>query len=113
MDTVGLKIKSYTSVAPLISIVRKYNGLPIGEIKNAIEQGGTVFEQDYDSLSGVRKVRKCYDELTKAGAVCEIFDEDEDIISREILSNLIGSHRITEQEVQAQMLAEAEDDDEI
>jgi len=111
MDTVGLKITSYTSIAPLVSIIRKYNGSPIGEIKAAIEQGGIIYEQDYDSLSGVRKVRKCYDELTKAGAVCEIFDEDEDIISREILSNLIASHRITEQEVQAQMLAEAEDDD--
>ena len=110
MDTIGIKIKSYDSIAKIISIMRKYNKASISEIKNAIEQNKPVFEQDCLSHSGARKVRKCYDELTKAGAICEIFDEDEDIISREILSNLIDSNDITEKEVLSQMDDEAEYD---
>ena len=111
MDTSGIKVKSYNSIAQVISILRKYNPVSMAEIKSNIERDKVVFEQDYISHSGVRKVRKCYDELTKAGAVCEIIDEDEEIISREILSNLIESHYITEKEVYSQIEEEAEDED--
>lgn len=110
MDTIGIKVKSYNSIAQVISILRKYTPVSMTEIKDNIEKGNMVFEQDYINHSGIRKVRKCYDELTKAGVLCEIIDEDEEIISREILSNLIESHQITEKEVYSQMKEEAEDD---
>ncbi len=56
----------------------------------------------YISHSGVRSIRKCYDELTKIGAEVEIY-EHEELSSREFLSNLIGSHRQTEREVGEQI----------
>ncbi|MCR4717006.1 MAG: hypothetical protein K5656_07470 [Lachnospiraceae bacterium] len=102
MDTIGLKVISYDSIAKGISILRKYNHKSMAEIKSDIEQGKTVFEQDYFNHSGVRKVRKCYDELTAVGITCEIYDEDEEVISRELISNLIDSQRNIEKEVLAQ-----------
>ncbi len=114
MDTIGLKVISYNSITKVISILRKYTNASMSDIKSAIEQGNLAYEQSYFNHSGVRKVRKCYDELAKAGITCEIYDELDEVISREILSNLINSQRYTEMEVRAQVDAEvgdAEDDD--
>ena len=75
-------------------------------IKSAIEQCNPVLEYSYLSHSGTKKIAKCYDELQKAGMTCEIYDEFEELISRDILSNLIHSQKQTEHEVQAQIDAE-------
>jgi len=99
---IGLKIKSAGSIAKCIAIIRKYNPISMAEIKNAIEKNDYVLTCSYISHPGVRKIRKCYDELTKIGAEVEIY-EHEDLTSREFISNLIGSHRQTEREVAEQI----------
>ena len=102
---IGLKIKSTSSVAKSISIIRKYNPVSMGEIKQAIESDNYVLTCSYISHPGVRQIRKCYDELVKAGIDVEIYEHDR-LTTRELISNLITSHRQTDLEVQAQVDAE-------
>ena len=82
--------------------------------QSAIESEKYVLEHSVLSTPGIRAARKCYDELIKAGNKVEIYERDR-LISREILSNLINSHRQTEREVRAQVdaevIAEGENDD--
>ncbi len=101
----GLKIKSTSSMAKCISIVRKYNPVSMADIKSAIESSRYIFTTTVISHSGVRKLSKCYDELVKSGADVEIFERDKPI-TRELISNLISSHRHTDCEVRAQVDAE-------
>ena len=82
MDTIALKVKTYSSIAKVISIIRKYSSLSI---------------------------RRCYDELLKAGIECDIYDEDEEVISRQIVSNWIETLRGVEKDTMAQMAAEGDD----
>ncbi len=104
-DRIGLVIKSADSVAKCISIIRKYNPISMSEIKTAIERKAFVFDSDYTNDSGVRKVRRCYDELVKAGAIVEIY-EDGDLTTREFISNLLNSYREIDKEIQNQIDAE-------
>lgn len=101
----GLKIKSTSSMAKCISIVRKYNPISMADIKCAIESGNYILTTPVISHSGVRTLRKCYDELVKSGADVEIYERDKPI-TRELVSNLISSHRQTDREVRAQVDAE-------
>ncbi len=109
MDTMALKVKAYPSIAKVISIIRKYSSSSMGEIKSAVEHDQLIFEVDYLSISGIRKLRRCYDELLKAGIECDIYDEDEEVISREIISNWIEALRDTEKDTMAQMASEGDD----
>ena len=108
----ALKVKKYSSIAKVISILRKYSAISMGEIKSAVEQNQFILEVDYLSISGIRKLRRCYDELLKAGIECDIYDEDEEVISRQIMNNWIETLRGTEKDTMAQMAAEAENDEE-
>lgn len=102
---VGIKIKATPSIATSISIIRKYNPVSMGEIKAAIEANEYVLTCLYTSHPGIRKIRKCFDELVKAGNDVEIYEHDR-LTSRELLTNLIVSHRQTEREVRDQVDAE-------
>ena len=102
---IGLVIKSAGSIAKCISIVRKYNPVSMSDIKTAIESKAFVFDCDYTSESGIRKIRRCYDELIKAGAAVEIY-EDGDLTTREFISNLVNTYREIDREIQDQIDAE-------
>ena len=103
---IGLKIKSTPSMAKCIAIMRKYNPASMADIQNAIEHNDYVLTCSYISHPGVRMIRRCFDELTKAGIEAELYARDK-LSSRELISNLITSHRQTEREVQAQVNTEA------
>ena len=80
---------------------------PREKVKKAIESSEYVLTCPYISHPGVRMIRKCYDELSKAGIEVDIY-EHERLTDRELLSNLIASHRQTEREVRAQVDAEVD-----
>ena len=42
-DKIGLVVKSVSSMAKCISIIRKYNPISMAEIRNAIDNGQFVF----------------------------------------------------------------------
>ena len=111
LNKIGLVITSTESIAKCVSIIRKYNSLSISEIKSAIENRNYVYDCSATNTSGIRKVRKCYDELIKAGISVEIYDELGDLTTRELISNLIGSYREIEKETQADIDAEVSEDD--
>ncbi len=101
----GLKIKSTPSMAKCISIVRKYNPVSMADIKSFIESGDYILTTTVINDSGVKVLRKCYDELVKNGSEVEIFERDKPI-TRELLSNLISFNRHIDREIQAQVDAE-------
>ena len=107
---IGLKIKSTPSMAKCIQILRKYNAVSMAEIKSAIDNNKYVLTCKYTSDSGVRKIRKCYDQLTKAGIIVEIYEHDR-ITTRELISNLIETYHEIEVETQALIDAEIGDDE--
>ena len=96
---VCLKIKEYSSIAKCVSILRKYNPVPMSEIRNAIESNAYVLSYKYTSDSGLRKIRKCYDELLKNGIVAEIYEHDS-LTTREFISNLLNTYNEIDQETQ-------------
>ncbi len=110
-----LKIKEYPSIAKCISILRKYNPSPMSEINVAIESNAYVLSYRYTSDSGIRKIRKCFDELSKNGIVAEIYEHDS-LTTREFISNLLNTYHEIEQETQemidAEVAAEGECEDE-
>jgi hypothetical protein len=110
-DTIALIVKNPGNMAKCISILRKYNNASIAEIKTAINSGHYVFGCEYTSTPGIRKVRRCYDELVKSGATVEIY-EDGELTSRNYISNLTESYQEIEQETQDMIDAEVEADSE-
>lgn len=105
VGTVGIKILSSESIAKSISIIRKYNPLSMGEIKSTIEKNEYVLISTIIDHSGVKKVAKCYDELLKNGIETQLFERDKPI-DRDLITNLMNSHRQTDMEVQAQVDSE-------
>ena len=104
-NRIGLVVQSAGSIAKCISIIRKYNPISMAEIKTAIENKTFVFDCEYTDEAGVRKVRRCYDELVKAGATVEIYADGE-LNTREFISNLLNSYRTIDRQIQNQIDAE-------
>ena len=100
-----IKIKEYTSMAKCISILRKYNPATMSELKAAIESNKYVLSCRYTNDSGIRKIRKCYDELSKNGIIAEIYEHD-CLTTREFISNLLNTYHEIEQETQEMIDAE-------
>lgn len=111
LDRIGLVVNTTDSVAKCISIIRKYNPVSMSEIKNAIDTKQFVFDCEYTNDSGIRKIRRCYDELLKNGSSVEIY-ADGFLSSREFISNLLGSYHEIAQETQAMIDAEVEAENE-
>ena len=78
-----------------------------------IDSGKYVFDCDYTDDVELRKVRRCYDELVKSGAVVEIY-EHQRLTTRQFISNLLGTYkaieRETQREIDAEVAAEEESD---
>jgi translation elongation factor EF-Ts len=110
---IGIKITNTASMAKCVQILRKYTSASMSEIISTIKSNNYVLTCKYTSDSGIRKIRKCYDQLTKAGITAEIYEHDE-LTTREFISNLIDTYREIEEETQAMIDAEVgdEEDDE-
>jgi len=98
---IGLKITYVPSLAKCISIMRKYSSASMSEIRKHIENSEYILLSESINTSGIKKIRKCYDELLKNDISAEIYEryETDELISRQLLSNLIESHHITANEV--------------
>ena len=108
-NKIGIIVKSTNSVAKCISIIRKYRPVAISEIKSDIEEGRYVYSCKYSSTSDVRKVRRCYDELVKTGALVEIYEHG-DLTTREFISNLVDTYRQIETETEAMIDEEVDNE---
>lgn len=111
ISEIGLKAKKASSMAKTVSIIRKYNKKSMSDIVNAIKSDDYVLKCTVLSHSGVIMIRKCYDELIKVGAEVKIYECDEPT-TRELISNLINSHRQTDHEIDLLVEEETMQDDE-
>ena len=71
---IGLKITNVPSWANCISIMRKYSSSSIAEIRNCIDQNAYILLSPSINTSGIKKIRKCYDELLKNNISAEIYE---------------------------------------
>ena len=106
ISEIGLKVKSAAPTAKAVSIIRKYRDSSMAEIISDIKDGNYILKSTVISHPGVRMIRKCYDELIKSGIEAELYERDQ-LITRELVSNLIKSHRQTDREVAMQVEKEA------
>lgn len=108
-SVVGIKIRNASSTAKCISIIRKYDNYSIAEIKQSIESQKYILSCQSIDTSGIKKIRKCYDELTKNGIEAELYQWDR-ITTRDVVSNLIDSHQSIALQTQAEIDNESADD---
>ena len=103
---IALKVQNPSSMAKCISILRKYNPVSMSEIKCAIDSNQYVLSCKYTNDSGIRKIRKCFDELKKNGIEAEIYEHDR-LTTREFISNLITTYKEIEIETETMVDTEA------
>ena len=109
IGTIGLKINSSsTPNAKCIKIIRKYNPSSIAEIIKTINNNDYILVCSAIDTSNIKKIKRCYKELTKNGIAAQLYDFDEPT-SLELISNLINTHAAIDLEVQAQIDAEVKD----
>lgn len=80
-------------------IIKKYQNLPISEIKKKIEDNQYVLTCDYIDKSGIEKILELYSELNSEGIKSEL-DEHEVKTTTEFLNNLLQSYNQTEIEAE-------------
>ena len=80
----------------------------MAEIKEEIESKDFVFVSDFTDTPMLKRLLECHDELS-ANNCKLVIHEQERIISRDILLNLLQMHKEIEEEVRRQIDAEADD----
>lgn len=90
--------------------IRNYRSESMGVIKSEIESNDFVFVCDFTDTPSLKRMLKCYDELTDIGCVLTI-QEQTRMIPREILINLLQMHKEIQEETQAAIDAEIGDDE--
>jgi hypothetical protein len=85
---IGLKICDTVSLAKSISIIRKYNPIPMSEIKCQILTNKYVLVYPRIDDQGLKKVINCYKDLTNAGLKAELYEGNDEPTTIELLQNL-------------------------
>lgn len=97
---IGIKITQYKSIPKCINIIRNYRNDSMGIIKSEIESNDFIFVCDFTDTHNILNLLNCLDDLTKIGCSLLIQDGNE-IISREIILNILQSHKEIEEETLA------------
>ena len=85
---VGLKIGSSASLAKSISIIRKYQPVSMGEIKDKILTHEYVLVYSRINDKGVKDVIHCYEELVNADIPAELYEGNNEPTTIDLLKNL-------------------------
>ncbi len=85
-DSLGIKITGDAS-AKCIKIVRASLNLSMGDIKTKIQNKEYIYECDAVDDRGLAKIIKLYEELSKNGISCELYEHDR-ISSIDFFKNL-------------------------
>lgn len=90
---VGLKLSQDDPIARCVSVIRKIEpDLSIADINSRIKNDEYVLSYDYTDDSGVKKIIKCYEELSKYGIKPRLFELDDTECGIDILRNLAGMY---------------------
>lgn len=87
-DLIGLKITKYDSISKCISILRKYDNRAMSVLKNRIINNEYSISCDYTDDVGLKKLMKCYMELTNSNIEVQLYELDGEPTSFELLQNL-------------------------
>ncbi len=99
-DTVGIKIPKGTPIAKCVTVIRKIEpALSISDVSNRINNDDYVLSYDYTDDSGVKKIIKCYKELTKLGISPTLYELDDEECDIELLENLNKMYDEIESEI--------------
>lgn len=96
---VGIKVNETDIPAKCIMIIKKYQNLPISEIKQKIEDNKYVLTCDYIDNNGIKYVLELYNELSLEGVNCSLYEHNNPT-TIEFLSNLLGSYEETKKQVE-------------
>lgn len=108
---IGIKINKTNISAKCIMIIKKYQDLPISEIKQKIEKNKYILTCDYIDDNGIKSVLGLYNELNAEEVNCSLYEHNNPT-TIEFLNNLLNSYEETrkqveediENEVQAEIL---------
>lgn len=108
---IGIKINKTNIPAKCIMIIKKYQDLPISEIKQKIEKNKYILTCNYIDDNGIKSVLGLYNELNAEEVNCSLYEHNNPT-TIEFLNNLLNSYEETrkqveediENEVQAEIL---------
>ncbi|WP_449159999.1 hypothetical protein [Streptococcus sp.] len=96
MSVIYSKVKMTDNIFEACKLIRKFIGLPIGEIKNKIQKGEVLLECDYLDLEELIKMRDLLASLKALGAQIYLYKGNHEV-NMDFLSNTIESYKgITE-----------------
>lgn len=96
---IGIKINELNISAKCIMIIRKYQDLPISEIKQKIEDNQYILTCDYIDDNGIKSVLELYNELNSEGVSCSLYEHNNPT-TIEFLNNLLDSYEETRKQVE-------------
>ena len=96
---VGIKVNETTILAKCIMIIKKYQDLPISEIKQKIEDYQYILTCDYIDDSGIKSVLGLYNELNSEGVNCSLYEHN-NLTTIKFLNNLLESFEETRKQVE-------------
>ena len=107
---VGIKINGTDIPTKCIMIIRKYQDIPISEIKQKIWDGQYILICDYIDDKGIKNILELYNELNLEGVNCTIYDEYNNPTTTEILNNLLDSYEDIRKQVEEDIDREVQDE---
>ena len=99
MRTVGLKLESSVFTATMAKIIRKYQELPISQIKQIVSNNDYVYKCDIIRANGIKTLSHVKKDLSKERINSYIYVEGK-LTSEEYLNNLLVSYKQTEEQVE-------------
>lgn len=101
-DTIGLKLITQDATAKAIKIIRKYNNIGIGDIKQKIINGEYVLLYSYTDRFGLKKIIRCYEELKTVGVIAKLFELDDEPATIDDLKTLNATYDEISDEIDAE-----------
>ena len=108
---VGIKVPKDSPIPKCVSVIRKLEpSTAISEISSRIKYDEYVFSCDYVDDSGIKKIIKCYEELTRLGIVSNIYEQGRET-NIQFIHNLNQTYEEIGEEIEAEIEDELENDD--
>lgn len=84
---IGLKVESYKSFADCVKVIRQFENYSLAEIKTRIQNHDYVLCYECSDDVGVKKIIRCYEQLTKLNVVTSLYELDNRLTTIENVRN--------------------------
>ena len=106
---IGIKINETNIPAKCIMIIKKYQDLPISEVKQKIEENQYILTCGYIDDKGIKSLLKLYNELNSEGVNCSLYEHNNPT-TIEFLNNLLNSYEDTRKQVEEDIDREVQEE---